>query len=360
MPLPGPRPPRPPSAVGLDAVLARPAARLDPGALDGAGWARLVEDAWRHGLIAPLVSRLPPDGTGLPPEVRERLRRLGSGLRLAAGPHRAAEDEVVAALAAAGVPVALLKGMSLADRLYGDPDLRPSGDVDALVPAAELDHAVEVLDRHGWRLEPGRHPDYQRRHHRHVTLVREGSPAVELHHRASTGFAMVLDGEPLLARARPGARGGLVLAPEDELLFLALHAADHGLARLCWLEDLLALLDAAGPALDWAAVVARARAAGAAPAAAFVFLRLARLGAAIPAPATAPLGATRAAVAEMLRARAVASRSRKGLQAWTIAFHLALAAGPLRAVRRVAHEAEWFVRRRARAGLGRGNHEPGT
>jgi hypothetical protein len=339
----------PDSSLALDALLARPPVRLDPAAFDAAGWERLVEDAWRHGLLAPLVARLPPDAAGLPPEVRNRLRRLVAGLRLAAGPLRSTEAEVLAALAAAGIPAVALKGRSLAERLYPDPDLRPSTDVDVLVPAADLDRAAEALAARGFRLDGSGHLDYQRRHHRHVSLLREGTPPVELHHRASTGFSMVVEAEPLLARARPGPRG-LVLAPEDELLFLALHAADHGLERLGWLEDLLALLERAGP-LDWESVSARARAAGAAAPAAFVLTRLARLGAPVPAAVLAPLGARRERIAEALRRRAVGAKRGRGRYTCLIAYQTVLAAGPWRALRRIAHEAEWFVRRRTRAYL---------
>jgi hypothetical protein len=48
------------------------------------------------------------------------------------------------------------------------------------------------------------------------------------------------------------------LAPEDELVYLAVHATHHMLQRLSWLYD-LKLYALKYPALDWGGVVAHAR-----------------------------------------------------------------------------------------------------
>ncbi|MHB8879844.1 MAG: nucleotidyltransferase family protein [Myxococcaceae bacterium] len=72
------------------------------------------------------------------------------------------------------------------------------------------------------------------------------------------------------------------LCPEDELVYLALHVANHMLGRLGWLYD-LKLLVLAYPSLDWSRVVETAREARM-PGPAFYALDASRrlLGAGIP------------------------------------------------------------------------------
>ncbi len=57
---------------------------------------------------------------------------------------------VVTALEDAGVPTLPLKGTTLADRVHGDTGLRPTTDVDVLVPRAQIRSAVEALRALGY------------------------------------------------------------------------------------------------------------------------------------------------------------------------------------------------------------------
>jgi hypothetical protein len=103
---------------------------------------------------------------------------------------------------------------------------------------------------------------YHREHHHHVSFAAPRG-VVELHFRLLTGFGAALAGEDALVRARAFEMEGRtvrVLAPDDELLYLAVHAANHLFARLSWLYDLKLLLRQS--AIDWETVVMRARAAG--------------------------------------------------------------------------------------------------
>jgi hypothetical protein len=50
-----------------------------------------------------------------------------------------------------------------------------------------------------------------------------------------------------------------ILAPEDELVYLATHAAAHAFVRLMWLYDLKLLCRRYASHIDWLAVVERAR-----------------------------------------------------------------------------------------------------
>ena len=56
----------------------------------------------------------------------------------------------------------------------------------------------------------------------------------------------------------PG-RGLRLLALEDEIVYLAVHAAAHGFVRLMWLYDLKLLCRRHSAEIDWSKVVERAR-----------------------------------------------------------------------------------------------------
>jgi hypothetical protein len=128
-----------------------------------------------------------------------------------------------------------------------------------LVAESNLVAASRALGELGLRPMEEAAEHYAREHHHHLTY---GGPAgsVELHFRLLTGFGEVLSGNGPLTRAVPFDLEGhavQLLCPEDEALYLALHAANHVFARLGWLYDLKLLL-AATP-LDWDVVFSRAR-----------------------------------------------------------------------------------------------------
>jgi hypothetical protein len=256
------------------------------------------------------------------------------------------------ALAGREVPCATLKGPPLGERLYGEAALRPSVDLDLLVAAADLDRAVAALGAAGWRVPAEPTARWQRRHHHHLALARPGATDLELHFRAASGFGGALPAEGLLARATPGEFRGQpvrLLAPEDEALYLAVHAAGHGLGRLLWLVDVKSLL-ALHRGLDWDVVARRARACSLSRAAAWAFGAAADLGAPVPSRARA-LSAPR---------RRAASSAARGALRWrrpwstvaSLCAHAVLADGPGRAARFVAVHLARVARRRAARVLG--------
>ncbi|MBV9945304.1 MAG: nucleotidyltransferase family protein, partial [Myxococcales bacterium] len=169
---------------------------------------------------------------------------------------------VVDALARKGIAAVALKGPVLAHRLYADPTVRPSTDLDLLVDPSQLDDAARALVPLGYTLEGGADGRFFRDHHHHVHALHASLPPLELHFDAYRGFGTVLPAAPLLAASLacplPEWTGARLLSPEDEFLYLAVHAAGHRFARLVWLLDLKLLLRQY-PALDWNGVEARAR-----------------------------------------------------------------------------------------------------
>lgn len=334
-------------APALLALVAAP----EPGflGLDPGRRGALLDEAARHGLLAALAGRLPPGDRAL----ALRFQRLAAGARVGDARIREALEEALAALGAAGVVPCALKGPALADRLYAEPALRPASDVDLLLPEAALADAVAALEARGFRRADALVDAYQRRHGHHVHLDRPPGPAVELHFRPQSGLGTRLPAGELLARARPHrtARGTpvRVLAPEDELIVLAVHASQHLLERAGWLLDLLLLLRRT-PALDWAAVEARARAWRCRCPLAYALGAAQVAGASVPESLLAPLSPGRRALADRIAAAALARPPDRTMHLLRAAFDLSLRDRPWRAIPGFfLHHAWWFVRRRARS-----------
>jgi hypothetical protein len=212
-----------------------------------------------------------PLATAMPAPVRERLRGLyvGSAVRNALLLRQSAK--AVAALAARGIPVILLKGIHLCRFVYPEPGLRSMADVDLMVPRDRLAEAERVFVDAGWGPEPRADVDERCAWSNHLAkLHRANEPVLELHwtiERPTAPFGIDLDG--IWGRARPATFEGVeirVLCPEDLLLHLALHASfHHGFGRAAFkaVVDVAAVIHATGDAMDWDQLVARANAWGA-------------------------------------------------------------------------------------------------
>lgn len=209
---------------------------------------------------------------------------------------------IVAALAAADVPVALLKGAALGRLVYGSPAERPLSDLDLLIPAERAEAAMDALAPAGFRplnlATRGRLGRWGRRYRCEAPLVGQTGPRRGL--LAELHWSLVelpyyidrIDLAGVWQRARPAA--GLPAAALPDAADLLIHACAH-LAlhhstdmRLIWLADIDRLTRTAG--LNWAAVLDRTECWGLglavqAPLAAAA----AWLGAPVPAPAAATL-----------------------------------------------------------------------
>ena len=203
---------------------------------------RLLAVLGRQRLIHLGIARLGELGADeLATQVASRL-----GPRLHAVRWKAVEQEmlthaVVGTLEQHHIPAVPVKGAMLARRLFGDPGLRESEDVDLLVSSAHLEQAVPVLrERFGYHaprgaLRAGGRPllHYRLGHP-------DGLPTIELHWRlhwyeGRSGSAMV--------RRAVIDRGLARLAPADELACLLLVYARDGFAGIRPLADLAAWWD---------------------------------------------------------------------------------------------------------------------
>ena len=135
---------------------------------------------------------------------------------------------VVNALEAAGVPALPIKGTTLAERVHGDPGLRPTTDVDVLVPRSQIRSAVEALRALGYPAPED--PDWtDGLPEMHYTFA-SGDPAaprVELHwrvHWSERSFS-----EEVLHAAKEAPDGLRRPDPVHELTLLLLVYARDGL-----------------------------------------------------------------------------------------------------------------------------------
>jgi hypothetical protein len=131
------------------------------------------------------------------------------------------------------IPTLPLKGPFLSERLYGDPGLRISNDIDLMVPAHQIQNAIQLLEEAGWvRPRMGNALPLL-----HQVLVHPAGIRLELHWRLSWYEDRYAD--EILTRSSIDA-GVRVPTPEDDLTALLLFHARDGLNGLRWPLDVAA------------------------------------------------------------------------------------------------------------------------
>ena len=172
---------------------------------------------------------------------------------------------LLSALKPEGIPLILLKGIFLADAVYGNIGLREMNDIDVLARHADLTRIAEMLTSMGYSpLQPicaGITLDV----HQHLPcMVKPDHASFEIHwNLTSPGESYSIDPGGLWERAVPVQIAGceaLTLAPEDLLLHLCMHTSYHhqfafGLRPSC---DIAETISRFGSALDWQTVAERA------------------------------------------------------------------------------------------------------
>ena len=211
-------------------------------------WPLILEHAHTHQIYPLFYRNLRTLGfPGVPDAVQAELK--GAFFANALRNQLLAEElaRLLGSLGEAGIPVIPLKGVTLAESLYCDKASRVCADIDILVPPAHVTQALGLLLSSGYR-DDFRDQFFSKlalRHGRHYDLARDDrgvSLVIELHwklvqHSYRNDEAV----RDLWAEARPKTFFGvpaLSLSPEWELLYLALHAADHQWKLLKWISDI--------------------------------------------------------------------------------------------------------------------------
>ncbi|MFL5801371.1 MAG: nucleotidyltransferase family protein [Roseiflexaceae bacterium] len=234
------------------------------------GWERLWQLGHLHDVLPLLADSLRPLA-GQAPIPAEWLARAQRRLYATLLRNTTLRDElarVVVALRDAGVESIPVKGVVLAETIYGNLALRPAADLDVLVRPGGLAAARAALRAMAYahRAEPIfaelHHPYHDPQYFRQV----DGADiCLELHWALWAEHFFHLDTGALWERAIVHRLGGVetrLLSPEDTLLHLAIHRSRSAL-RLRFLCDIAELLRRHGAALDWGYILGQARAAGA-------------------------------------------------------------------------------------------------
>jgi len=159
------------------------------------------------------------------------------------------------ALAAAGIPTVLLKGMALALTAYEGPGLRPMEDIDILVRERDLGRAIGVFRELGWSAPfPRLHRIAWLRDHAVDVRDTDGF-AIDLHWRLIGGGPATDVSRAVWKRLEPLVFEGVpthTLGATDQFF----HVCVHGLkwSRIPpwrWAADTLVLLRHSGARMDW-------------------------------------------------------------------------------------------------------------
>ena len=225
-------------------------------------WPLVLERAYAH-QVYPLLYRnlreLGFPGVSLAVQAELKSAYLANALRNQLFAEELAR--LLKLLGEAGIPVIPLKGVTLAQSLYGDPAARVCSDIDILVPPAKVAQAMDLIQASGYR------SDFNdsfflktvRRHGRHYDAVREDrgiSFLLELHWKLVQHSSRDTDAvQDLWTGSRPQAFFGvpaLSMTPEWEFLYLCIHATDHEWRSLKWLVDIHEI--ASSGRVDWQSV----------------------------------------------------------------------------------------------------------
>jgi hypothetical protein len=223
-------------------------------------WERFAECAERHRLAGVIYRALRGTGLPLPSGIGGRIKRYFIIEKIGQERLYSSLDRLLLAFHAGGIRAVALKGPVLADRVYPDPHSRLCGDLDFLVHPEDLSGTTGLMRSLGYREEPV--PVYVPGYHYHLRFHHGEAPPVEIHYALGTGFHPPYPPDSFIDRASMHRTGRgtetFLLSPEDELIFLSLHAAKHAFSQLVLMYDLKLFL-LRHPNLDGAEVRSRSR-----------------------------------------------------------------------------------------------------
>ncbi|HEX6292772.1 MAG TPA: nucleotidyltransferase family protein [Herpetosiphonaceae bacterium] len=234
-------------------------------------WTQVIALAQQHRLLPLLSHQLQTLGAdAVPQPVLDQLRQQAA---LSARHSLFLTGELLKLLdrfSAHSIEAITLKGPVLATVAYGNLALRQFDDLDVLVRTRDMLRARDLLIAQGFeplvQLTERQTASYLRSQYVYPLVSADGSTIVELHHDIRPRyFAFHVDPDRLWRRLEPltlGGRAVLNLAPEDLLLLLCVHGANHCWERVAWICDVAELLRAR-PGLDWNRVLREARSSGA-------------------------------------------------------------------------------------------------
>jgi len=230
-------------------------------------WDVLVQAALRHGVVAPLYTRLKTLAPDLvPASILDTLRgftisQLGRNLRLTSELLK-----IVKLLAGNDVRAVAYKGPVLGQIAYGSPALRSFVDLDILVHRSDFLKCATLLNAAGYNAREGGAEGLSSLMHskkrKDAAFIRSDIGCViELHWALFPQIRGIpLSEESVWQRCEEITLSDqkiLSLAPEDLVVYLCIHGAKHCWEKLKWICDIAALLHTHSD-LDWSRITSEA------------------------------------------------------------------------------------------------------
>ena len=250
-----------PTLVTLSALLS---GKTPPDHFSDAEWIELVANARRHRVASLLYWQLNRAGIQHNGREWDKLARAHTQHVRQYLKRKKAFQKIQAVLHQAEIPTVWLKGFALAHSIYPNPALRSMRDLDVLVPHAQRETALALVQALGYQLDSPAHSAATQAmwHHYHL----RGEVAVELHYALIGLRSKILPASQLKwfwtqTRAiQHSAMEFIAFTPEAELLYLCAHAIlQHGETEFLLQRYLdLHLLIEKNPALDWQLILERA------------------------------------------------------------------------------------------------------
>ncbi len=229
-----------------------------------AEWIELAANARQHRVAALLYWQLNRAGIPHNERVSGELARAHTQQVRQYLKRKEAFQKIQSALHYAEIPAVWLKGFALAHSVYPNPFVRSMRDLDVLVPFAQRERALALVQTLGYPLALPAHTTATQEmwHHYHL----RGEVAVELHYALIGLRSKILPASQLewfWAQTRVIHYGEMefsAFTPEAELLYLCAHAIlQHGETEFLLQRYLdLHLLIEKNPALDWQLILGRA------------------------------------------------------------------------------------------------------
>ena len=233
-------------------------------------WDAVLEEGRRHHLLT-LIANATAECSAIPSDVKAEVQKRLQVVRMLNALYFDEARHVLETMSVNGLKPIVLKGMALAESLYGDIGLRALCDLDILFSLEEIPRAEQILRSMNYLQEPSPHDAawYYEHYYQLPRFVRRGGRfCIELHWdlgRRPNPFT--LDLAAMRARAIPVTISGvdaLMFDREDMLLHLALHLA-WGNGFDGHFRGLVDIAELARGGVDWTVFAQRVRSANAAP-----------------------------------------------------------------------------------------------
>jgi hypothetical protein len=229
-------------------------------------WRQLLELAWQSGLGPLFYSRVKVllSDNKIPPEITKQLRHIyiENTARNTLFYHEL--SNILEAFNKVNIPVILLKGAYLAEKIYEDIGLRPMLDIDLLLRKKDLAKGNEVLINLGYSKVKQIDIDIESAQRHHISRLIKGCLPVELHwHIFPPKYPFSVDIDQIWERAvkqKIADKKLLVLSLEDLLLHLCEHASFHHVFEqdMKSLYDIKMVIEKCKDVLQWDIFIERA------------------------------------------------------------------------------------------------------